>query len=435
MAYIQFDNKSTFPSEKLPPEQFPLHGEGYGLLDAKRDFPILFKPVRNQQLVYLDSAATTQKPKSVIKALYGYYTGKNANIHRGVHYLSEQSTEAYESSREIVRQFINAGDAKEIVFVRGATEAINLVAQTFGRVTVNKGDEIVVSELEHHSNIVPWQLLCDQNEATLRVIPVKDNGELRIDQLNSMLTDRTRLLALSHVSNAIGTINPIKKMIHMAHQVGVPVLIDGAQATAHLRVNVQDLDCDFYVFSGHKMYAPTGIGVLYAKKEILESMPPYQGGGDMITRVSFNSKTVYNQIPHKFEAGTPNISGAIGLGAAIDYISALDLDQIAAHENELLEYATDRLTQIPQLQIIGTSPNKTGIISFTLEDIHPHDIGTILDQSGIAVRAGHHCAMPLMERFGISATTRASFGLYNRFQDIDLLVEGLNKVIKIFKPN
>jgi len=289
--------------------------------------------------------------------------------------------------------------------------------------------------LEHHSNIVPWQMLCEQNQATLRIIPINDKGELLTEELGKLLNKRTKLLAISHVSNAIGTINPIKEIIQKAHQVGVPVLIDGAQATAHLRVDVQDLDCDFYTFSGHKMYAPTGIGALYAKKEFLESMPPYQGGGDMITRVSFKSQTRYNQIPHKFEAGTPNISGAIGLGAAIDYLSQLDMHQITAHENELLEYATTKLQQIPELTVVGTAAEKTGIISFVLDDIHPHDIGTILDQSGIAIRAGHHCAMPLMERFGINATTRASFGIYNTLKDVDRLVDGLKEVTRLFKPN
>ena len=430
MAFINFKHKSVQNMENPP-----LHPAGVGLMNVKRDFPILYKPVHNQPLVYLDNAATTQKPQSVIKAVYGYYTNKNANIHRGVHYLSEQSTIAYESAREKVRRFINAREAKEIVFVKGATEAINLVAQTFGKLVVKKGDEIIVSELEHHANIVPWQILCEQNEATLRVIPMTDDGELQIDQLEAMLNERTKLLAVSHVSNAIGTINPIGKIIQMANQVGVPVLIDGAQATAHLRVDVQSLDCDFYVFSGHKMYAPTGVGVLYAKKKILETMPPYQGGGDMITRVSFKTGTVYNQIPHKFEAGTPNISGAIGLGGAIDYLAEFDMDQISAHENHLLEYATTALQKIPELQIIGTAQDKAGIISFVLDDIHPHDIGTILDQSGIAVRAGHHCAMALMERLGINATTRVSFGLYNTVADIDRLLNGLQNVLRIFKPN
>lgn len=430
MTYLNIKQKELHHSENQLAQAV-----AFSPVYQKRDFPILFKPVHNQPLVYLDNAATTQKPQSVIKALYEYYTGKNANIHRGVHYLSEQATIAYESTREKVRRFINAGDVKEIVFVKGATEAINLVAQTFGRVSVKKGDEIIVSELEHHSNIVPWQMLCQQNEAILRVIPMTDSGELQLERLEEMLNEKTKLLAVSHVSNAIGTINPVERIIEMANRVGVPVLVDGAQATAHLGVDVQALDCDFYVFSGHKMYAPTGVGVLYAKKERLEAMPPYQGGGDMITRVSFNTKTTYNEIPHKFEAGTPNIGGVIGLGAAIDYLSQFDLDQIAAHENNLLEYATKALQRIPELRIIGTAQEKAGIISFVLEDIHPHDIGTILDQSGIAVRAGHHCAMPLMERLGINATTRASFGLYNTTKDIDCLVDGLRNALKIFKPN
>ena len=430
MAFINFDPKSD-----PYPESHLIHSTTPELVNIKKDFPILFKPVRNRQLVYLDNAATTQKPHTVVKALYEFYTGKNANIHRGVHYLSEQSTIAYESAREKVRRFINAAETSEVVFVRGATEAINLVAQTFGRLAVSKGDEIIVSELEHHSNIVPWQLLCEQNGAILRVIPMRDNGELLTERLIDMLNERTKLVAVSHVSNAIGTINPIEEIIRMAHQVGVPVLIDGAQATAHLRVDVQALDCDFYVFSGHKMYAPTGIGALYAKKEILESMPPYESGGDMITRVSFNAKNTYNQIPHRFEAGTPNISGAIGLGAAIDYLDNLGLDQISAREDELLKYATSALRQVAGLQIVGTAAQKTGIISFTMDDVHPHDVGTILDQSGIAVRAGHHCAMPLMERLGITATTRASFGLYNTFKDADCLVDGLKEVIRVFRPN
>ncbi|MFH2131763.1 MAG: cysteine desulfurase [bacterium] len=409
--------------------------DAFRSVNIKQDFPILFKPVRNQLLVYLDNAATTQKPQAVIKSLYGYYTGKNANVHRGVHYLSELATQAYESAREKVRRFINARESKEIVFVRGATEAINLVAQTFGKMTVKKGDEILVTELEHHANIVPWQMLCEQVGATLRVIPMTDEGELRLAEMEGMLNERTRLVAVSHVSNAVGTINPVADMIRIAHRAGVPVLIDGAQATAHLRVDVQALDCDFYVFSGHKMYGPTGIGVLYARKALLEAMPPYQGGGDMISKVSFKTGTTYNRIPHRFEAGTPNISGAIGLGAAIDYLAEFDIDEITAHENNLLAYATETLQKIPELRIIGTAGEKTGIISFVLDDIHPHDIGTILDQSGIAVRAGHHCAMPLMERLGLSATTRISFGLYNTFKDVDLLVEGIHNVLRIFKAN
>lgn len=397
----------------------------------RRDFPILERKIRGKRTVYLDNAATSQKPQVVIDAISQFYSEKNANVHRGLHYLSEQATISYEKAREKVKNFINAASSSEIIFVRGATEGINLVAQTFGRINISRGDEIILTQMEHHSNIVPWQILCEQTGAKLKVAPIKNSGELLVDEFEKLLTDRTKLVALTHVSNALGTINPVSLIIKIAHQVGVPVLIDGAQAAPHLRVDVQELDCDFYVLSGHKLMAPTGIGVLYGKKEILEAMPPYQGGGEMITRVSFE-KTVYSQVPHKFEAGTPDIAGAIGLGAALDYLTGLDLDSVFAYEDNLLVYASEAIQQIPGLQIIGTAPEKAGIISFILDDIHPHDIGTILDRSGIAVRVGHHCAMPLMERLGLPATTRASLAFYNTRNEIDALVEGLKTVKEIF---
>jgi cysteine desulfurase/selenocysteine lyase len=398
----------------------------------REDFPILRRQIHGKSLVYLDNAATTQKPNAVIDRITRYYTHENSNVHRGVHHLSEVATAAYEGARGTVKRFINAGSEKEIVFVRGTTEGINLVASSFGRTNVNAGDEILISAIEHHSNIVPWQMLCQERGATLRIIPVNDAGELLMDQLRAMLNERTRLLAVGHASNALGTINPVREIIELAHANGTTVLIDGAQGVPHLEVDVQDLDCDFYAFSSHKVYGPTGIGVLYGKEALLEAMPPYQGGGDMILSVSFD-KTTYNALPYKFEAGTPDIAGVVGLAAALDYVSALGLPSIAAHEHDLLLYATEQLEEIDGLRIIGTARHKASVISFVLEGVHPHDIGTILDQEGIAVRTGHHCAQPVMMRFNVPATGRASFGLYNTRDEVDALVRGLEKVIEVFR--
>jgi cysteine desulfurase / selenocysteine lyase len=391
------------------------------------DFPVLRQRVHGRPLVYLDNAATTQKPAAVIDRLVRYYTEENANIHRGVHALSERATGAYEAARERVRRFINAADARELVFVRGATEGINLVAQAWGRSHVGAGDEILLSELEHHSNIVPWQMLCDETGARLRVIPITDAGEVRLDEYARLLTGRTRLVAITHISNALGTIVPVADMIRRAHAAGVPVLVDGAQAVAHVAVDVQALGCDFYVFSGHKVLGPTGIGVLYGRAPLLEAMPPYQGGGDMISSVSFE-RTLYNELPYKFEAGTPNIAGAVGLAAAIDYVSAIGLDRIAAHERELLAYGTDALSDVPGLRLVGTAREKAGILSFVMDDVHPHDIGTIVDREGVAIRTGHHCCQPLMARLGVPATARASLALYNTRDEIDALAAALRHV-------
>ncbi len=399
---------------------------------VRNDFPVLNQQIHGKPLAYLDNAATTQKPHHVIDAIKYYYEHDNANVHRGVHQLSERATHAYEGAREKVRKFINASSTREIVFVRGATEAINLVAGSYGQLTVRAGDRIVVSEMEHHSNIVPWQLLCERTGAALRVIPMNDKGELILDGLNEIIDDRTRLVAVSHVSNSLGTVNPVNRIIETAHAKGVPVLLDGAQATAHISVDVQALDVDFYVFSAHKMYGPTGIGALYAKEKLLRDMPPYQGGGDMISMVTFD-KTLYNELPFRFEAGTPHIAGAIGLGAAIDYLTSIGLDRIARHEHELLQYATEKALTIPDLRIVGTAQHKVSILSFLLEGIHPHDIGTILDHQGIAIRTGHHCAMPVMTHFGVAATARASFAIYNTYQEIDRLFDALNEVRKVFR--
>ena len=396
----------------------------------RRDFPILDQKVHGKPLVYFDNAATTQKPQMVLDALMGYYTQLNSNIHRGVHQLSERATEAFEASRRKVQQLLGARSAKEIVFVRGTTEAINLVAQTFGRSRVRAGDEVLISGLEHHSNIVPWQMLCEEKEARLRIIPVLDDGTLDLVAYQQLLNSRTRLVAFSHISNALGTINPAKAMTATAHLRGVPVLLDGAQSIAHLGVDVQDLDCDFYAFSSHKLYGPTGVGVLYGKEKWLEQMPPYQGGGDMIRSVTFE-KTTYNELPYKFEAGTPDIAGAIGLGAAIDYVLAIGLESLAEYENKLESYASQRLGEFPRLRRIGTAESRSAILSFVIDGIHPHDIGTVLDREGIAIRTGHHCAQPLMERFQVPATARASLAFYNTSQEIDQLVVGLQKVIKV----
>ncbi len=402
-------------------------------LDAQRvrqDFPILHQEVRGKPLVYLDNAATTQKPKAVIDAVRNYYETDNANVHRGVHLLSERATRDYENARVKIQRFLNAKSTREIVFTRGCTEAINLVASSWGRQNVQAGDEVLISYMEHHSNIVPWQMLCDEKGAKLRVIPINDDGDLLLDDYEQLLTDRTKIVSLVHVSNTLGTVNPVKHLIDLAHERDIPVLLDGAQAVPHLGVDVRDLDCEFYVFSGHKVYGPTGVGVLYGKQDILNSMPPYQGGGDMIYSVSFE-KTKYNELPAKFEAGTPNIAGVIGLGAALDYVTGLDLDVIAAHEDELLEYLVESLEQISDVRLIGNPKQRSGSVSFTIDGIHPHDIGTLLDQEGVAIRTGHHCTQPLMERYRVPATARASVGCYNTRADIDALVRGIDKVKEV----
>ena len=398
---------------------------------VRQDFPILRQRVHGKPLVYLDNAATTQKPQAVIDRLVRYYTEDNGNVHRGVHWLSERATDAYEEARDIVRRFLNAGESREIVFVRGTTEAINLVAQTYGRTHVGAGDEIVISTLEHHSNIVPWQLLCEEKGARLRVIPISDSGELDLDAYEKLLGDRTRLVSVVHVSNALGTINPVDEIIRLAHRRGIPVLVDGAQAVAHMKVDVQALGCDFYALSGHKMLGPTGIGVLYATSSLLEAMPPYQSGGDMIRSVTFE-QTLFNTPPYKFEAGTPDISGAIGLGTAIGYLTQVGLDRIAAHEHELLEYGTDALSRIPGVRLLGTAKQKAGILSFVVDGVHPHDIGTILDREGVAIRTGHHCCQPLMHRLAVPATARASLALYNTRDEIDALAAALGNVREVF---
>jgi cysteine desulfurase / selenocysteine lyase len=403
---------------------------GYDVESVRLDFPILRESARGHKLVYLDNAATSQKPKSVIEAIVHYYEHDNANIHRGVHYLSERATEEYEHARKAVQGFLHAARASEIIFVRSATEAINLVAATYGRVHVGNGDEVLITAMEHHSNIVPWQMLCSEKKAKLRVAPINDRGELILDKFEKLLSPKTKILAVGHVSNALGTVNPVAQIVKMAHARNIPVIVDGAQAAPHISINVQELDCDFYAFSSHKVYGPTGFGVLYGKAALLEAMPPYQGGGDMIRSVTFE-KTIYNKVPHKFEAGTPDMSGAVGLRAAIEYVNRLGLDNIAAHEHELLAYATERVSAIPGVRIVGTAREKAGVLSFVMEGIHPHDIGTILDQDGIAIRTGHHCAQPVMERFGIDATARASFALYNTKEEVDALVSGIEKVREV----
>lgn len=407
-------------------------GTGLDVERARADFPILSVKVHDRPLVYLDNAATTQKPRAVVDSLRRYYERENANIHRGVHALSEIATGKYEAARETVRRLLNAREAREVVWTRGTTEGINLVAQSWGRKNAGPGDEILISGLEHHSNIVPWQILCEEKGAKLRIAPIDDDGQIVIGELEKLLSPRTKLVAVAHVSNALGTVNPVAKIVALAHQAGAIALIDGAQAVAHVPVDVQALDCDFYAFSGHKIYGPTGIGALYGRAGILDAMPPWQGGGDMIASVSFE-KTTYNVLPYKFEAGTPDIAGAIGLGAAIDYLLALGLPAVGAWEHELLEYATRRLREVPGLRIVGTAPEKSAVISFVLDGIHPHDIGTILDREGVAIRTGHHCAQPVMARFKIPATARASFAFYNRKEEIDVLVLGLRKVQEMFR--
>jgi cysteine desulfurase/selenocysteine lyase len=397
----------------------------------REDFPILKERIHGRPLVYLDSAATSQKPRVVIDAITNYYAAQNANVHRGVHYLSQIATREYEDARVRIQRFISAAETHEIIYTRGTTESINLVAQSYGRKFVSEGDEIIISTMEHHSNIVPWQMLCEAQRAKLRVIPINDNGELMIDDFARMLNKRVKMVAVAHISNALGTINPVKRIIELAHSQDIPVLLDGAQAAPHLKVDVRDLDCDFYAFSGHKMCGPTGIGVLYGKSHWLESMPPVMGGGDMIASVTFE-KTTYNTLPYKFEAGTPNIEGAVGLGAAVAYLNSVGLDRIAAYEHELLDYATEVIGAIPGVTIIGAAREKASVLSFTVKDIHPHDIGTILDQEGIAVRAGHHCAQPVMKRFDVPATARASLAFYNTKEEIDALAAGIQKTIEVF---
>ena len=404
----------------------------YDVAKVRNDFPILAREVRGKRLVYLDNAATTQKPRQVIDRLVRYYTEENSNVHRGVHYLSELATLEYENARGVVQRFINARSEKEIVFTRGTTEAINLVMQTWGRVNVGAGDEVLISAIEHHSNIVPWQMLAQEKGASVRIIPVNDAGELLLDEYERMLNPRVKLVAVGHASNALGTINPLRRIIDAAHANGSLVLVDGAQGAPHIAIDVQKLDCDFYAFSGHKVYGPTGIGVLWGRESLLDAMPPWQGGGDMILSVSYE-KTTYNALPYKFEAGTPNIEGVVGLAAALNYVSAIGLDAIAAYEHDLERYATQKLREIEGLRLIGTAREKAAVISFVLEGVHPHDIGTILDQEGIAIRTGHHCAQPLMMRFNVPATGRASFGLYNTREEADALVAGLHKVIEVFR--
>ena len=413
--------------------KFPVSGRHatFDVEKVRRDFAILHQKVNGKPLIYLDNAATAQKPESVLRTIDKYYREYNSNIHRGVHYLSERATQAYEQARAAAQRFINAGDPSEIIFVRGTTEAINLVAQTYGRQHVGAGDEIIVSAMEHHSGIVPWQILCQEKGAKLRVIPINDQGELLLEEYEKMLGPKTKFVSVVHVSNVLGTINPVREIIELAHGHGVPVLLDGAQAAPHVKVDVRALDCDFYAFSSHKLYGPTGVGVLYGKAQLLDAMPPYQGGGDMISSVTFE-KTIYNKVPHKFEAGTPNIAGGIGLGAAIQYVSNFDWEQVEEHEREVLAYATERISSVPGVRLIGTAREKAAVVSFVMEGVHAHDVGTILDQEGIAIRTGHHCAQPLMQLFGIPATARASFGLYNHKADVDALVAGLHRVLEVF---
>jgi cysteine desulfurase / selenocysteine lyase len=415
-------NPAGAPLPEIPP---------YDVERIRADFPILHQKVHGHPLVYLDNAATTQKPRQVIEAITRYYERDNANIHRGVHTLSQRATDEYELARKTAQQFIGAEDCREIIFVRSTTEAINLVAQTYARQNLKPGDEVLITAMEHHSDIVPWQMICEEKQGKLRVAPMNEAGELSLPDFERLLTGRTKLVAVAHLSNALGTINPIQQIVELAHAKNVRVMVDGAQAAPRLPVNVRELDCDFYAFSGHKIYGPTGIGVLYGKLALLEAMPPYQGGGDMISSVSFE-RTVYNKVPHKFEAGTPDISGPIGLKAALEYVSRLGIENIEQHENQLLEYATNRISALSGVKLIGTAKQKAGVLSFVMEGVHPHDIGTILDQEGIAIRTGHHCAQPVMERYGIPATARASLGLYNTKEEIDALVRGIKKVQEVF---
>jgi cysteine desulfurase / selenocysteine lyase len=409
----------------------PATAAPYDVDRVRQDFPILAERVHGQPLVYLDNAATTQKPRTVLDALRHYYETSNSNVHRGVHTLSERATAAFEGARGTVARFLNAAEPREIIFTRNATEGINLVAQTYGRTRVGAGDEVLITAMEHHSNIVPWQMLCDSVGARLRVAPIDDRGALLMDDLGGLVGPRTKLVAVSQLSNALGTVNPVARIVALAHEAGAAVLVDGAQAAYHMPVDVQALDCDFYVCTGHKLYGPTGIGVLYGKAAHLEAMPPYQGGGDMIASVTFE-RTTYNVIPAKFEAGTPDISGAIALAAGLDYVTALGMERIQAHEQALLEYGTAALSAVPGLRLVGTAPRKASILSFVMDGIHPHDIGTIVDREGVAIRTGHHCAQPVMERFGVPATARASLALYNTREDLDRLVASLEKVHEVF---
>ena len=399
---------------------------------VRKDFPILERTIYGKPLVYLDNAATTHKPKVVIERLKEYYESENSNIHRGVHYLSQLATNKFEETREKVRKFINASSVKEIIFTKGATDSINLFASSFGRKFISEGDEIIITQMEHHANIVPWQMLCEANKAVLKYIPIDDNGELILSDLEKLITPKTKLISFLHVSNSLGTINPAKEIISIAHKHGIKVLLDGAQSIQHSKVDVRDLDADFFVFSGHKIYGPTGTGVLYGKESLLNELPPYQGGGDMI-RVVTMEKTSYNELPYKFEAGTPNIAGIVGLGTAIDYVNTIGLENISNYEHELLVYAEKKLLEIEGVKIIGTAKNKAAVISFVLEGIHPHDVGTILDSEGVAIRAGHHCTQPIMQRFGIPATARASFSFYNTMEEVDQLALAIKKVFEVFK--
>ena len=407
------------------------NAHSFDVARIREDFPVLDQMVNGKPLVYLDNAATTQKPQAVIDALVRYYSADNSNVHRGVHTLSQRATEDYDSGRSKARQFLNAASDEEIIFVKGTTDGINLVAHSYARQHLGEGDEIIISTMEHHSNIIPWQVLCQEKGAHLRVIPISDAGELLMDEYESLLSSRTKLVAITHVSNVLGTVNPIKQIVEMAHSQGVPVLVDGAQATPHMPVDVQKLGCDFYVFSGHKIYGPTGIGVLYGKAELLEAMPPYQLGSDMIKSVTFE-RTVYNDLPYKFEAGTPNIAGVIGMGAAIDYLTEIGMDRIDNYEHGLLEYGTECLSGIDGVKIVGNAPGKASVLSFVMDCAHPHDIGTILDTEGVAIRTGHHCAQPLMNRYGVPATARASLSFYNTRDEVDLLVKAIDRVIEVF---
>ena len=408
-----------------------LASEGLDVQRLRADFPILRQKIYGKDLVYLDNAASSQKPTAVIDKEREVFSTYYSNIHRGVHWLSEKSTRAYEDARIKVQRFVHAREAREIIFVRGTTEAVNLVAQTFGRTHVAAGDEVLITAMEHHSNIVPWQMLCEEKGATLKVAPINGAGEIVLEEFERLLGEKTRIVSVGHISNALGTVNPVRKLIELAHARGVPVFIDGAQAAPHLSIDVRELDCDFYAFSAHKMYGPSGVGVLYGKASLLEAMPPYQGGGDMISSVTFE-KTTYNVLPHKFEAGTPNIAGVIGFGAAIDYLEQIGLSRIAGYEADLLRYATEKIVTVPGVRIIGTAREKASVLSFVMDDIHPHDIGTVLDQEGIAVRTGHHCAQPVMDWFGIPATARASFSFYNTKEEADALAAGLLKVHEVF---
>jgi cysteine desulfurase/selenocysteine lyase len=428
MGALDEKRGATVAQRRIVPAE---RGSGFDAARARADFPILRQRVRGRPLVYLDNAATTQKPRAVLDAMTRYYEEANANVHRGVHLLSERATRAYEEARLKVGRFIGAPDPREVIFVRGTTEAVNLVAQTFGRSRVGAGDEVLITAMEHHSNIVPWQMLCHEKGARLRVVPVSDAGDLDLDALEGLLGPRTRILSVAQISNALGTVNPVGEIVRRAHAKGVPVLVDGAQGMAHAGFDVAASGADFYAFSGHKMYGPTGVGVLWGRRPLLEEMPPWQGGGDMILSVSFE-KTTYNALPYKFEAGTPAIAEAVGLAAAVEYLEGHGLAAIAAHEREVVGYAVEALSRVPGLRLVGTPAERAGVVSFLLGEIHPHDIGTIVDRHGVAIRAGHHCAQPLMHRFGVSGTARASFGLYNTREDVDALVEAVNAAREVF---